>query len=192
MKLIDHIGIFEGVLNTGQCAALIAHYERLAALNLSVTRQQIKDAAPHKKSDSSVYLLDPNVLYTTPDAGYLQPFMQAFWTCLDEYLAHYSVLGETEGFRVRSMKLQKTLPGQGYHVWHYESDTRDRCARIVAFGLYLNTVESGGETEWLYQSLRVPAVEGTLAIWPAAYTHVHRGNPPLSGEKYLLTGWLEY
>ena len=23
-------------------------------------------------------------------------------------------------------------------------------------------------------------------------THVHRGNPPLSGSKYIITGWLEF
>lgn len=90
------------------------------------------------------------------------------------------------------MKIQKTLPSEGYHVWHFESDTIDHASRIITWGLYLNTVEQGGETEFLYQSLRIPAIEGTLVMWPATYTHVHRGNPPLSGEKYLLTGWIEY
>lgn len=90
------------------------------------------------------------------------------------------------------MKIQKTLPGEGYHQWHFESDSRERSGRVASWGLYLNTVEEGGETEWLYQSVRVPATKGTLAIWPAGYTHTHRGNPPLSNEKYLLTGWIEY
>jgi len=31
-----------------------------------------------------------------------------------------------------------------------------------------------------------------LILSPAAYTHMHRGNPPLSGPKYVLTSWLEF
>jgi len=56
----------------------------------------------------------------------------------------------------------------------------------------LNDVKEGGETEFLYQSVRVSPKKGTLVIWPAAFTHVHRGNPPLSGTKYIMTSWLEY
>ena len=58
--------------------------------------------------------------------------------------------------------------------------------------LYLNTVEEGGETEFLYQSVRFKPVKNTLLIWPAGYTHTHRGNPPLSNEKYIVTGWVEW
>ena len=30
-----------------------------------------------------------------------------------------------------------------------------------------------------------------MVIWPAGFTHCHRGNPPLDRDKYILTGWLE-
>ena len=30
----------------------------------------------------------------------------------------------------------------------------------------------------------------SIVIWPAAFPYVHRGNPPLSGEKYILTSWM--
>ena len=66
------------------------------------------------------------------------------------------------------------------------------CRKIIAAQLFLNTVEEGGETEFLYQNKRLPPVQGTLALYPAGYTHTHRGNPPLKGNKYIMTTWLEF
>ena len=58
--------------------------------------------------------------------------------------------------------------------------------------IYLNDIEDGGETEFLYQGVRVPPVKGRLIVWPAGFTHVHRGNPPLKETKYAITGWINY
>ena len=63
---------------------------------------------------------------------------------------------------------------------------------MVVATLYLNTVEEGGETEFLYQSMRVSPVQGTMLLWPAPWTQTHRGNPPLKGTKYIITTWLEF
>jgi hypothetical protein len=55
---------------------------------------------------------------------------------------------------------------------------------------YLNTIKDAGETEFLYQKIRIPPEENTMIIWPAAFTHTHRGNV-VHGEKskYIVTGW---
>ena len=82
--------------------------------------------------------------------------------------------------------------GQGYHAWHSEMMGERSRNRIMVISLYLNTVEQGGETEFLNQSLRVAPVKNRFVMFPAAYTHVHRGNPPLSGTKYIITGWVEF
>jgi len=58
--------------------------------------------------------------------------------------------------------------------------------------IYLNDVEEGGETEFLYYARRIKPTQGTLLIWPAYFTHAHRGNPPLSNTKYIITGWIEF
>ena len=58
--------------------------------------------------------------------------------------------------------------------------------------LYLNTLEedAAGETEFLYQRKRVRPVENTMVIWPAGYTHPHRGNVVHGTKpKYIITGW---
>ena len=94
-------------------------------------------------------------------------------------------------FAFTSMKIQKTLPTEGYHVWHIEhGNTMDTSMRGFVFSVYLNDVEEGGETEFLNFSQRVKPKTGRIVIWPAAFPYLHRGNPPLSGEKYILTSWL--
>jgi hypothetical protein len=67
---------------------------------------------------------------------------------------------------------------------------RESSQRALVFTIYLNDVEEGGETEFLHQSIRAKPVKGRCVIWPAAFPYVHRGNPPLKGEKYIMTSWL--
>ena len=86
-------------------------------------------------------------------------------------------------------KIQNTHPGQGYHVWHCEW-TNDLPRRVLAWALFLNDVDEGGETEFLYQSKRIAPKFNRFVCWPAGWTHIHRGNPPLSNEKYVVTGWV--
>jgi len=77
------------------------------------------------------------------------------------------------------------------HVWHIEhGEGFNNEPRAFVFSIYLNDVEEGGETEFLHFSKRVKSKTGRIVIWPAGFPYVHRGNPPLSGEKYILTSWM--
>lgn len=88
------------------------------------------------------------------------------------------------------VKLQKTPPGGGYHLWHYENSTMDHAMRELTWMIYLNDMPDGdGETEFLYQKRRIKPTTGTVVIWPASYTHVHKGNTVFAQDKYILTGW---
>ena len=109
---------------------------------------------------------------------------------LYEYLDYYPVLKSplTGLYSVRQ-KLQKTPVSGGFHQWHYEDGRPSQSSRMLAWTIYLNDVKEGGETEFLYQSERVKPVKGRTVIFPAGFMHTHRGNPPISNEKYILTGW---
>ena len=96
-----------------------------------------------------------------------------------------------KGFNYTQLKIQKTLPTEGYHVWHLEHGKGfENEPRAFAYTIYLNDVEEGGETEFLHFSKRVKPKKGRIVIWPAAFPYLHRGNPPLSGEKYIITSWM--
>ena len=188
MQITQDIAVFEGLVPASVCTRLIDYYTRMLALGMVFGR----GVSGHLKQDSTVVPLTYASMSASVELDCVADFMPYFYSAWEQYISHYSLLGDAGPYQVRSCRLQRTLPGEGYHQWHYEADSRDRSARIAAWGLYLNTVDAGGETEFLYQHRRVQAQQGTLVIWPAAYTHPHRGNPPLSGEKYLLTGWVEY
>ena len=57
---------------------------------------------------------------------------------------------------------------------------------------YLNDVEEGGGTSFYYQNKTVTPKRGTLVIAPASFTHTHRGEVPVSNDKYILTSWVMY
>lgn len=92
------------------------------------------------------------------------------------------------------LNMQHYPAGQGhYGYWHHEVYPRDAEAeqlhRVLFFILYLNDVAEGGETEFFYQERAVQPKAGRLLIAPAGFTHTHRGNIPLSGDKYVVTSW---
>ena len=111
-----------------------------------------------------------------------------FKPCVDEYLTAFSILGQRR-FLMHDIKLKEIPAGGGFHNWHYETAGLEVAARQFVVQLYLNDDFDGGETEFLYQQRREEAVTGDVIIFPASFTHTHRGNPPLGGTKYIATSW---
>ena len=111
-----------------------------------------------------------------------------FKPCVTEYLESISIL-RSKKFLLHDLKLKKIPAGGGFHNWHYESAALSVAGRQFVLQLYLNDDFDGGETEFLYQQRREEAVAGDIIIFPASYTHTHRGNPPLGGDKYIATSW---
>lgn len=108
---------------------------------------------------------------------------------IDKYYEQYFVIDPLKLVSTE-VKIQKTSPRGGYHVWHCEQDCIDHAPRVLAWTLYLNDIPEGeGETEFLWQGVRVQPKAGTVSIFPAAFTHTHRGNPVYSRDKYIATGW---
>lgn len=191
----DFIGVFEDVVPQEQCDMMINYFENTSELGMVYSRQDLEDGCEKtRKDDSTVFhnFTQPRelVLLNYP---HLPEMLEAIKYCYSLYSKEYDILASiptitnTPGFRI-----QKTKPGQGYHVWHYETSKVSNGARVLAWTIYLNDVEEGGETEFLYQKRRIYPKRGSVVIWPSGFTHTHRGNPPLSGDKYIVTSWLQH
>ena len=124
------------------------------------------------------------------DADLCKFFYQTIMTTYEEkYRSKYDSLSAVVQHSPKGMSLQKTRPHQGYHAWHCENADLCTSSRVMAYTLYLNAVEEGGETEFLYQGVKIKPEPGKLAFFPAYYTHPHRGNPIYKGVKYIVSGW---
>ena len=86
-------------------------------------------------------------------------------------------------------KMQRYEPGEGYFAEHSENDCKENSDRVLAWMIYLNDVLDGGHTEFPNQSKKFQPRTGDLLIWPAYFTHSHRGITSLTQRKYIMTGW---
>ena len=64
------------------------------------------------------------------------------------------------------------------------------CDRAMVYMTYLNDVTEGGGTMFYHQNVTTKAVKGKTLIFPAAYTHLHKGEISQTQHKYILTGWI--
>lgn len=189
----DFVGIYENAISKETCNALIDYYEWCNANNKTWNRPEQESM----KKDSSTCINPTNMSELALNNGnashLLLEFNDVFWNkCWSDYTDQYSVLKSHGQHTIFTYKLQKTQRAGGYHIWHAESDCHNHSVRLATYILYLNDVDTGGETEFLYLSKRVPAKQGTLVIFPPNYPWAHRGNPPLDGTKYIMTGWVEF
>jgi hypothetical protein len=102
---------------------------------------------------------------------------------------NYAPWGINEGFNIQHYK-----PNEGYFIWHTErtSTMKPNCNRHLVFMTYLNDVNDEGETEFYHQELKVKPKKGLTLIWPADWTHTHRGITSPTEEKYIITGWFNF
>jgi hypothetical protein len=190
----NFIGTFDNYFDEELLNRYINHFNQMTSLGLSNDRGNIPST---EIKDNSIDLISSNfwgVSKNELDVSYLSsPFLDVFFQKIyPQYVKKFDYINKLERHTIYEIKIQKTSPKEGYHSWHSETGGPHNRNRLLAFTLYLNDVEEGGETEFLYQSIRIKPKKNRLIIWPAAFTHVHRGNPPLSNEKYIITGWVEY
>ena len=190
--ITDFISVYEDAISVEYCEKFIEHIEHYIDNGIMCYEPFGFDHKHHQtmnfnnhedylKKDATYNMLSGDRLPLT--------FLPMIKKYVDDYLKTYSVLGNST-LLMYDVKAKKIPVGGGFHRWHYENGSLPSSARKLVVQLYLNTVHEGGETEFLYINKRVKAKQGSLIIFPAAFTHTHRGNPPIGQEKYILTTWL--
>ena len=170
------------------CKKIIDTFEQRAEMQLT------EHQTGFKNQDERIFMdmANHNNMFHV-DANLCKFFYQTIMDTYEhKYRKKYDSLGSVCQHSPKGMSVQKTRPHQGYHAWHCENADLVTSSRVMAYTLYLNAVEEGGETEFLYQGVKIKPEPGKLAIFPAYYTHPHRGNPIYKGIKYIVSGWYTF
>ena len=189
----DFIEIYEENVSQELCDELVYWFDLCSDKNFTYHNMPFADGRMKPTLRSDEYMVTPNapVSSISLPGETCEAYWEALNKCYSDYMGKYEINCGDRGLSSLYWKIHKVKEGQGYHVWHEENQGSISRTRVLAWMTYLRVPEEGGETEFLHQSKRIEPVVGRTLIWPAYFTHLHRGNPPLKGEKYYITGWFE-
>jgi len=94
--------------------------------------------------------------------------------------------------RCTGYKIQHYRKNEGHFKWHFDALGPGAWERQIAMVIYLNSVETGGETCFHRQNLSVKPVAGDAVFFPTFWTHMHRGETPRSEDKYVISSFVNF
>lgn len=169
------------------CDDLISYFE------LNIAKQKIGHSGsglnPEIK-DSVDISMNPKDIILPGHEAFKKYFDQLF-ECYKNYVEDWTFLNKiSDKFEIGSFNLQRYKPGQHFKEIHTERSSLATLHRFFAFMTYLNDVEEGGSTYFSHYDLEIQPQRGLTLIWPAEWTHAHKGNILKEGSKYIITGWI--
>lgn len=127
------------------------------------------------------------------DHKVVRDYIEALFTCHRDYLEQWpfikSILPRVE---IGSFNIQRYDAGGHFQKIHSERSKIGTSHRILAWMTYLNDVDDGGATHFTHQGISVQPQRGKTLIWPAEWTHAHKGELVSSASKYIITGWMHF
>ena len=188
----DFVGIYDESVPVDLCEGFVENWEKAkknrTIIDLSKENEHTltEKINPMQRKDEVIYVAPlSSTIYPRPPVS---AYFECIQKCFECYVHRYSIMFEGNIFN-DIFKIHKVGKSEGFHQWHYEKSGAEYLDRLMVYMTYLEAPKKGGETEFLHQSLRIEPIVGRTLIWPAGFTHMHRGNPPLDGEKMYITGW---
>ena len=174
-------------LSKDKCDSIIDYFETHKEFHFLGTTGG-KGVDPSQKISTEIRLSSRN-----SEVGFI--FRDYLKEALDVYKKEYPIIDSgLEPWMIDEIfKIQKYNPNEGYFVLHCENGgLPEDSKRIMAWMIYLNDITDGGQTEFPSQNKKFQPRRGDVLIWPAYFTHPHKGITSKSQTKYILTGWFSF
>lgn len=121
----------------------------------------------------------------------LKNYLNLLRECYKDYKMQWPFLNKNfKTVDISAFNLQKYEIGGHFADIHCERVSLSNMHRVFAWMTYLNDVDDGGETYFEHFDLKIKPEIGKTLIWPAEWTHAHKGEVLNKGLKYIITGWM--
>jgi hypothetical protein len=125
--------------------------------------------------------------------GIINEYLEALNKCYEDYINQWPFLGKfLTSVDIGSFNIQKYNEGGHIAQVHSERTSISTLQRILVFLTYLNDVDEGGHTSFDHYNMDITPKKGNTIIWPAEWTHAHSGKVVSKGQKYIITGWMNF
>jgi hypothetical protein len=124
-----------------------------------------------------------------------EKYFNNLFSCYQDYVIQWPFLTSfADDLQIGSFNLQRYKSGQHFQRTHTERSSLSSLHRIFAWMTYLNDVDikDGGSTFFSHYDLDIQPRKGLTLIWPAEWTHAHKGNLLKADSKYIITGWMHF
>ena len=180
------IRVYDNMISAEICAEAIRRFD---------ASQDKFPGLIHKKDGTKVVDRETKrtselVISDDPSWADIEKVLQAGYVeCINRYAEEFPHLGKVVGTLFSEPFRFKKYEAGGFFDWHVDSGGENN-SRVVAVQIYFNNVHKGGETEFVFQQMKVPAVTGRMIVFPTLWTYLHRGAPVHSNAKYICTNYV--
>ena len=173
------------------CDELIYYFES----NKSKQAQGVSVGGKDLKAKNSIDLsVSPKDLLL-PSNRCFQTYFKSLFDCYTDYCVQWPFVGEmAKQLEIGRFNIQRYQKNQHFQRVHTERSEISTLHRLFAWMTYLNDVpiSDGGSTIFTHYDLKIQPQKGLTLIWPAEWTHAHKGSILNSNSKYIITGWMHF
>lgn len=124
-----------------------------------------------------------------------EEYFHSLFDCYEDYLTQWPFLKEfASDLEIGRFNIQRYQRGEHFAKIHTERSSTNTLHRLFAWMTYLDDVDvnAGGATYFSHYDIEVQPKKGLTLIWPAEWTHAHKGNILNAGSKHIITGWMNF
>ena len=182
-ELNDFIHIYENALEVDVCDFLVSLFD------------QTEDKHEHYNNEGKPNFTQFNLTQhreLTPEVNQVHShIIRKIFQYRDMYYEFTDDRIFPKEHALEQFRIKKYNPGREDRFdTHVDVTNYETSRRFLSFLWYLNDVEIGGNT--VFKDLNISPKRGTLIMFPPLWMYPHKGEPPISGPKYIMSAYLHY